>query len=38
VRLRLLMVVHAEVDHDLVRIISAREATRGERGDYEEGT
>jgi uncharacterized DUF497 family protein len=37
-RPRMLVVVHAEVDEDLVRIIRAREATRNERADYEEGT
>jgi uncharacterized DUF497 family protein len=33
---RLLIVSHADRG-DLVRIISAREATRGERKDYEDG-
>ena len=33
---RLLVVSHAE-DHDVIRIITARQATRGERNLYEEG-
>ena len=32
-----LVVVHTQADEDLVRIISAREATRQERRRYEEG-
>ena len=37
VRNRLLLVVHTEPERDLVRIISARKATRKEREAYEEG-
>jgi uncharacterized DUF497 family protein len=33
-----LLVVHAEIDQDTVRLISARRATRHERRRYEEGT
>ena len=36
-RLRVLVVVHAEVDDDTIRIISARLATAHERRRYEEG-
>lgn len=32
---RLLFVVHAEIEDDFIRIISARGATRGERRFYE---
>lgn len=35
---RLLLVSFTERDKMVVRIISARKATRGERKDYEEGT
>ena len=35
---RVLVVVHAEVNDELLRIISARRATRHERRAYEEGT
>ena len=35
-RLRLLYVVHAEVTRDVIRIISARKATRHEKKRYEE--
>lgn len=35
-RHRLLFVVHAEVDDDTIRIISARKATKNERKHYEE--
>lgn len=35
-RRRTLVVVHAEVDEDVVRLISAREATAHERRRYEE--
>ena len=34
-RRRLLYVVHAEVTDDLIRIISARKATRNEKAHYE---
>ena len=34
-RYRLLYVVHAEVDEDTIRIISARKATRNEKAHYE---
>ena len=34
---RLLYVVHAEVQREVIRIISARRATRMERKIYEEG-
>jgi uncharacterized protein len=34
---RLLYVVHAEVDQDVIRIISARRATAHERSAYEGG-
>lgn len=34
-RLRLLYVVHAEVQHDAIRIISARKATSHEKARYE---
>ena len=34
---RILVVAHAERAHDIVRIISARKATRRERRFYEEG-
>jgi hypothetical protein len=34
---RLLYVVHAEVASDVIRIISARKATRHERTRYEDG-
>jgi uncharacterized DUF497 family protein len=37
-RNRLLLVAFSEREHDVVRIISARKATRRERKDYEEGT
>ena len=36
-RQRLLVVTHVERDDDLVRLISARLATRRERRQYEEG-
>ena len=36
VRQRLLFVVHTD-EEDIIRIISARKATRGEREDYESG-
>ena len=36
-RRRLLYVVHAEVDGDVIRIISARKATRHEKTRYENG-
>jgi uncharacterized DUF497 family protein len=35
-RQRLVVTVHAEIDADRIRIISARKATRGERRHYEE--
>ena len=35
---RLMLVSFTERGHDLVRIISARQATTRERKDYEEGT
>jgi uncharacterized DUF497 family protein len=35
---RLLLVVYAEIDDDLIRIISARKPTTHERRRYEEGT
>lgn len=35
---RLVLVIFTEPEPDLVRIISAREATRKERRDYEENT
>jgi uncharacterized protein len=35
-RERLLFTVHAERDHDVIRIISARLATRAERRRYEQ--
>ena len=34
---RVLVVVHAELDDETIRIISARKATRHERRTYEEG-
>jgi hypothetical protein len=34
---RVLVVVHAELDDETIRIISARRATRHERRAYEEG-
>lgn len=34
-RQRLLYVVHAEVEHDAIRIISARKATSHEKAHYE---
>ena len=34
-RQRLLYVVHAEVQHDVIRIISARKATSQEKAHYE---
>lgn len=34
---RLLFTVYVEIHDDLIRIISARRATRGERRQYEEG-
>lgn len=37
-RQRLILVVHAEVDVSVIRIISARRATSHERRKYEEGT
>jgi hypothetical protein len=33
-----LLVVHAEIDEDTIRLISARRATSHERRHYEEGT
>ena len=36
-RQRLILVVHAEIDDSVIRIISARRATRRERRRYEEG-
>ena len=36
VKSRLLVVVHAEIENDEVRLISARKATRKERKSYEE--
>lgn len=36
-RHRLILVVHAEVDDSVIRIISARRATSHERRRYEEG-
>jgi uncharacterized protein len=33
---RLVVTIHAELDADRIRIISARKATRGERKHYEE--
>ena len=36
IRLRILLVVHAELDEDNIRIISARRATSHERRRYEE--
>ena len=36
-RQRLILVVHAEVDDSIIRIISARRATPHERRRYEEG-
>jgi uncharacterized DUF497 family protein len=30
-------VVHLEVDHNVIRLISARSVTRNERQTYEEG-
>jgi len=35
-RLRVLLVVHAELDDDTIRLISARRATSHERSRYEE--
>jgi uncharacterized DUF497 family protein len=37
-RLRLIVTVHAQLDEERVRIISARRATRHERRHYEEDT
>ncbi len=37
VRLQVLLVVHAELDEDSIRLISARRATSHERRRYEEG-
>lgn len=34
---RLIFTVYAEQHHDIIRIISARKATRTERSAYEEG-
>jgi uncharacterized protein len=34
---RLIFTVYAEKHHDIIRIISARKATRTERREYEEG-
>ena len=34
---RLLLVAHAEQEPEMIRIISAREPTRQEKKDYEEG-
>jgi uncharacterized DUF497 family protein len=36
-RMRLLLVVHAELGEDRIRLISARRATAHERRSYEEG-
>ena len=36
-RLRVLLVVHVEIDDDTIRLISARRATSHERRKYEEG-
>jgi uncharacterized DUF497 family protein len=36
-RVRVLLVVHVEVDDDTIRLISARRATAHERRSYEEG-
>jgi hypothetical protein len=35
-RRRILFVAHADVEHDRIRVISARKATRGERHGYKE--
>lgn len=37
-RQRILLTVYAEIDDDMIRIISARRATSHERKHYEEGT
>jgi uncharacterized DUF497 family protein len=37
-RLRVIMVVHVEVEDEVIRLVSARRATRHERRRYEEGT
>jgi uncharacterized DUF497 family protein len=36
--LRVLLVVHVELDDDTIRLISARRATSHERRRYEEGS
>lgn len=36
-RLRVLLVVHVELDDDTIRLVSARRATSHERRRYEEG-
>jgi len=36
-RMRVLLVVHVELDDDTIRLVSARRATSHERRRYEEG-
>jgi uncharacterized DUF497 family protein len=36
-RMKLLLVVYCEREGDVIRIVSARRATKKERADYEEG-